>query len=274
MSTPSAPQKRAKRAASHSGLSRQVLPFVGIAIFIALWAAAIASTPGSMLPGPVAVLEALVTLASDGTLFEHIIASVLRVALGYVSAVVVAVPIGLALGWWKRAAKAFNPILQVFRPISPLAWIPIGILWFGVDDLTAVFLIFIASALPIMVAAMSAVHYIPAVHLRAGRNFGLEGPQLMWQVIYPAVMPRLLVGLRLALGVAWIVVVAAEMLAVRSGLGFLIIDSRNAGNRYDQVVAGIVMIGIIGVLLDLGMRQFEKLKSVRWGYRAAEAPRH
>lgn len=242
------------------------LPLIGIAIFLGLWSLAIAQSPGTLLPGPLAVLVAIGELAEDGTLFEHIFASLARVAAGYLAAVVVAIPIGIALGWWKRAEKAFNPMIQVFRPISPLAWIPLGILWFGVDNSTAVFLIFIASSFPIIVAAMSAVHHIPAVHLRAGRNFGLSGPDLVRTVVYPAIMPRLLVGLRLALGISWIVVVAAEMIAVRSGLGFLIIDSRNAGNRYDCVVAGMVMIGIIGVLLDLGMRQLEKLKSVRWGY--------
>ena len=134
---------------------------------------------------------------------------------------------------------------------------------------TAIFLIFVASSLPIMVAVMSAVHHIPVVNLRAGRNFGLKGLRLMRHVIYPAIMPRLLVGLRLALGISWIVVVAAEMISVRSGLGFLIIDSRNAGNRYDLIIAGMVMIGAIGVMLDLGMRQLEKLKSVRWGYQSS-----
>jgi NitT/TauT family transport system permease protein len=199
-------------------------------------------------------------------LFEHIFASLFRILIGYSAAVLVAIPVGLTLGWYRRGEKAMNPMLQVFRPISPLAWIPIAILWFGVGDLTAIFLIFIASTLPVMVATMSAVHHIPVVHLRAGRNFGMSGVQLMWRVIYPAVMPRLLVGLRLALGISWLVVVAAEMIAVRQGLGFLIIDSRNAGNRYDLVVAGMVMIGAVGVLLDLSMRQLEKLKVVRWGY--------
>jgi NitT/TauT family transport system permease protein len=244
----------------------RVLPLVGVAVFLALWWLGVALSPGTPLPGPVTVLRALVALASDGTLAEHIFASLHRVVLGYLAAVVVAIPLGLALGWWKRPARALNPLIEVFRPISPLAWIPIAILWFGVDDATAVFLIFIATCLPVVMATMSAVHHIPAVHLRAGRNFGLRGFSLMRYVIYPCVMPRLIVGLRVALGISWLVVVAAEMISVRSGLGFLIIDSRNAGNRYDLVVAGMVAIGVIGLLLDLGMREFEKLRSVRWAY--------
>src|SRR5262245_9158722 len=183
---------------------------MGIAAFLVAWGAAVALTPQTMLPGPVAVFKALQEIAIDGVLFEHMAASLFRVALGYLAAVVVALPVGLALGWWKRAETAVTPMTQIFRPISPLACIPTAILWFRVDNLTAIFLSFVASSLPIMVAVMSAVHHILVVNLRAGRNFGLNGLQLMRHVIYPAVMPRLLVGLRLALGISWIVVVAAE----------------------------------------------------------------
>jgi NitT/TauT family transport system permease protein len=102
--------------------------------------------------------------------------------------------------------------------------------------------------------------------VNAGRNFGLSSARLVYRVLYPAVIPQLIVGIRITLGVAWLVVVAAEMIAVNSGLGFLIVDARNAGNRYDLVVAGMVMIGTIGLLLDTGMRSLERMKSLRWGY--------
>jgi NitT/TauT family transport system permease protein len=252
-------------------VSQRLLPFVGVVLLFVVWGLAVVASGTTLMPGPLEVLNGLLELIAKGTLFKHIVASLFRVTWGYLAAVIVAIPLGLILGWYRRGEKTFNPLIQVFRPISPLAWIPIAILWFGVSDLATVFLIFIASSLPIAVAAMSAVHHIPAVHLNAGRNFGLSGPQLLRQVIYPSVMPRLIVGLRLSLGISWIVVVAAEMIAVNSGLGFLIIDSRNAGNRYDLVVAGMVMIGVIGMLLDNGMRQLEYLKSVRWGYTAMSA---
>jgi NitT/TauT family transport system permease protein len=170
------------------------------------------------------------------------------------------------LGWHKRSGMALNPLLQIFRPISPLAWIPISILWFGVGDISAIFLIFLASFLPLTVTAMNAVASVSPVHINAARNFGLSQGQLVSRVLYPAVAPQLIVGLRITLGIAWLVVVAAEMIAVNSGLGFLIVDSRNAGNRYDLVVAGMVLIGVIGLLLDLGMRSLEKVRSLRWGY--------
>ena len=151
-------------------------------------------------------------------------------------------------------------------PISPLAWIPIAILWFGVGDLTAIFLIFVASFLPLTVTAMNAVAIIPEVYVNIGRNFGLRRGALLYNVLYPAVMPQLVIGLRITLGIAWMVVVAAEMIAVNSGLGFMIVDARNAGNRYDLVVAGMVMIGVIGLLLDVGIRSLERIPSISWGY--------
>jgi len=113
---------------------------------------------------------------------------------------------------------------------------------------------------------MNAVRNVPPTLLRAGRNFGLSNPRLLVDVILPAALPQLIVALRISLGVAWLVVVAAEMIAVNSGLGFLIVDARNAGNRYDLVVAGMVMIGLIGLVLDLGMQQLEKMKALKWGY--------
>jgi NitT/TauT family transport system permease protein len=117
-----------------------------------------------------------------------------------------------------------------------------------------------------MLTAINAVRTVPAVYIHAGRNFGLSSTALVYRVLYPAVVPSLLVGLRITLGIAWLVVVAAEMIAVSSGLGFLIVDARNAGNRYDLVVAGMAIIGVIGLLLDLGMRSLENIRSFRWGY--------
>jgi NitT/TauT family transport system permease protein len=235
-----------------------VLSLLGLAALVALWSGALALGGSPILPGPWKVLLGLCDLARRGLLVKHVVASLFRVTWGYVTAVLVGVPLGLCLGWWRRAERAVNPFLQILRPISPLAWIPISILWFGVGDTGAVFIIFLASVLPITVAAMNAVASVPEVHIQAGRNFGLSSRELLSRVIFPSVLPQLIVGMRLALGVAWLVVVAAEMIAVSSGLGFLIVDARNAGNRYDLVVAGMVLIGAIGLLLDLGMRRLER----------------
>ena len=241
-------------------------PVAFIAAILVVWHFAAERQTTHILPGPLAVAAGIVELSQRGLLLKYIVASLFRVTWGYVTAALLAIPIGLTIGWYRRSEMALNPLIQIFRPISPLAWIPISILWFGVGDVAAMFLIFLASFLPLTVTAMNAVANIPSVYVNAGRNFGLSQTQLVYHVLYPAVMPQLIIGLRITLGIAWLVVVAAEMIAVNSGLGFLIVDARNAGNRYDLVVAGMVLIGIIGLLLDIGMRSLEGIRSLRWGY--------
>jgi NitT/TauT family transport system permease protein len=244
----------------------RLLPLTGILLFVLAWHFAVAANDGTLVPSPLAAVMGIVELAEKGLLAKYVVASLFRVTWGYLAALVIAVPLGVLLGLWQRGEKALNPVLQLLRPISPLAWIPIAILWFGVGDVAAVFLIFLASLLPLTLTTINAVHNIESVYLAAGRNFGLTGRELVRSVILPAILPQLIVGMRITLGIAWLVVVAAEMIAVSSGLGFLIIDARNAGNRYDLVVAGMILIGVIGVVLDAMMRRLERLPGVRWGY--------
>jgi NitT/TauT family transport system permease protein len=180
--------------------------------------------------------------------------------------VILGIPTGLFLGWHPTTARAMNPLIQMLRPISPLAWMPLAVIWFGVSNMAPMFLIFLASFFPTVVAAMNGVRNVPPMYLQAGRNFGLTTRQLITRVVLPATLPRILVGLRIAFGVAWLVLVAAEMIAVDSGLGYLIIDARNAGKRYDLVVAGMLMIGLIGLLLDSGIRMIERLPAVKWAF--------
>jgi NitT/TauT family transport system permease protein len=253
-------------SAARTTVRVRLRPIAFIAALLVLWSIGIRREPSHLLPGPWGVVGGIADLVRHGLLLKYVVASLFRVTWGFVLAVVLAIPLGLAVGWYRRAEMALNPILQILRPISPLAWIPIAILWFGVGDLAAIFLIFVGCFFPLMLTAINAVQSIPAVYVNAGRNFGLSSAALVYRVLYPAVVPNLIVGLRITLGIAWLVVVAAEMIAVSSGLGFLIIDARNAGNRYDLVLAGMLIIGVIGLLLDMGMRSLEKVKSFRWGY--------
>ncbi|HUP44315.1 MAG TPA: ABC transporter permease [Thermoanaerobaculia bacterium] len=245
---------------------RRAAPFLGLLVFTALWDLAVRWTGAPFVPSPWEAVQGIVELAQRGLLLKYVVASLFRVTWGYLLAVFIAIPFGIALGMSQRAEATVSPLLQLLRPISPLAWIPIAILWFGVGDLSAVFLIFLASFFPLAVAAMLAVREVDGVHLRAGLNFGMPRWQLIVRVVLPSIVPQLIVSMRIVLGIAWLVVVAAEMIAVSSGLGFLIIDARNAGNRYDLVVAGMLLIGLIGVALDLFMRRLERLDFVRWGY--------
>jgi NitT/TauT family transport system permease protein len=242
-----------------------LLPLAVAVGFVALWHFAVKWTGSDIFPTPRQVLAGTWELVEKGVLVKFIVASLFRVATGYLLAVFVGIPLGLLMGWFTRMRMALNPAIQVLRPISPIAWIPVAILWFGVSDLAPIFLIFLASLFPIAVAAMAAVQNIQLVYLRAARNFGISGLELFKKVVLPAALPQILTGLRPALGVAWLVVVAAEMIAVNSGLGYLIIDARNAGKRYDLVVAGMAMIGLIGLGLDWLVRRMERLDEVCWG---------
>jgi NitT/TauT family transport system permease protein len=229
------------------------------------WDAIIRIWGSNLIPGPLPVLRGIAELISKGILLKYIVASLFRVTWGFSLAVAVGIPFGLFLGWFRPAYQAFNPLIQVLRPISPIAWIPLAILWFGISDAAPIFLIFLASVFPITVSATAAVQGIQPVYLRAARNFGLGRVQLFRRVILPAALPQILTGIRISLGVAWLVVVAAEMIAVNSGLGYLIIDARNAGKRYDLVVAGMLIIGLIGLTLDLLVRRLERHEVIGWG---------
>jgi NitT/TauT family transport system permease protein len=252
--------------ASSATLTKIVPPTVVIMLLIAIWWILVVRNDSAIFPTPWQVVTGAWDLARDGTLWQHIGASLFRVGIGFGMAFLVAVPLGLWIGWVGGAYRTLNPIFQMLRPISPIAWIPIAILWFGVGDLSPIFLIFISSVFPMMVQTTSGVHTIDRRYLRAAANFGVSRWVLFGRVVIPAVLPEIIVGIRIGIGVAWLVVVAAEMIALRSGLGYLIIDSRNAGNRYDLVIASMIIIGAIGLLLDGTTRLLERLKSVKWRY--------
>jgi NitT/TauT family transport system permease protein len=225
-------------------------------------------TATKVFPSPLSVEKGLAELLRKHVLWADIGDSLRRVAVGFGTAAVVGIPLGLTLGWYPAANQIVNPVLQILRPISPIAWIPVAIIFFGIGDRAATFLVFLGAFFPIVVACVSGVSNVPSIFRRAGRNFGLSPAQILARVVFPAALPQILIGLRIALGIAWLVVVAGEMIAVDSGLGYLVIDSRNSGKRYDLVVAAMLLIGLIGLALDIGFRRLEKIRSVRWGFRS------
>ena len=244
-------------------------PIVAAGLLLAVWHFSVVWTATKVFPSPLSVEKGLAELFHKHVLWADIGDSLRRVALGF----------GLARSWEFHLAcrwdgirplnQVVNPVVQILRPISPIAWIPVAIIFFGVGDKPAVFLVFLSAFFPILVSCVAGVANVPAIFRRAGRNFGLSPTQILARVVFPAALPQILIGLRLALGVAWLVVVAAEMIAVDSGLGYLVIDSRNSGKRYDLVVAAMLVIGLIGLALDFGFRRLEKIRSVRWGFRHA-----
>ena len=218
------------------------------------------------LPSFTQTIGALWEMMRNGEITWNLWVSTYRSLGGLAIGSLLGIVLGLVMATSPGADRFFAPLVATTYSLPKSSLIPLFILWFGVGDLAAIFLIFVGCFFPLLLTAMSAVHNIPSVYIDVGRNFGLSTPQFIYRVLYPAVVPQLITGSRITMGIAWLVVVAAEMIAVNSGLGFLIIDARNAGNRYDLVMAGMVIIGLIGLLLDLGMRSLERVESFRWSY--------
>lgn len=245
---------------------RWVLPLAVGALLLAAWwiASATGQFPRGTVPSPEAVARGFGAEARSGRLVDDIVASLYRVGFGFVIACAAAIPAGLALGRFAAARAAFLPWVNFFRTLSPIAWIPFAIIWFGIGDPPALFIIFLATFFQITLATVGATATVPRVHYRVADDLGLRGAAVLFEVTLPAILPQLMVALRVAIGVAWMVVVAAEMIAVRSGLGFLIIDARNA-LRMDLVVVGMITIGAIGIGLDALFARLARAPMLRWG---------
>jgi len=215
------------------------------------------------VPGVREILAAFRELVAQGVLVRYTVASLFRVTAGFYLAVAVSVPLGLFLGRSRAVNGILNPVIQFLRPISPLAWIPFALVWFGIGDRPAVFIIFLASFFPLLVSSTNAAAAIHPMYFQVAANLHFSAWERFRYVVLPASIPSVILALRVTLGVAWLVVVAAEMIAVKSGLGYLIIDSRNA-LRMDYVIVSMITIGAIGLGLDYFMLRLEGLESLRW----------
>lgn len=241
------------------------LPLLAFSLILLGWdlAGRYGGWSSHVFPGIGELVVGMLELAADGTLIRHSVASLFRVTAGFYLAIIFGIPLGMILGRWKAGQLFLNPVIQFLRPISPLAWIPLSMLWFGIGDKPAVFLIFLAAFFPLVVSTMVAVASINPIYFLVAANFDLNQYEITRKVIIPAMLPSVLTALRITIGIAWVVVVAAEMIAVKSGLGYLIIDSRNA-LRMDYVVAGMIVIGLIGLALDYIMKNLGEMKSMAW----------
>lgn len=238
----------------------------GTAVTILLWQ--VLCTVGgwneALFPLPLRTLAGLGELLASGVLAYDIAASLLRFAVGYLSSVLIALVLGLVLGWYSRVWAYLSPIAQVLRPVSPVAWLPFIVLFFGIGEAPAIAIIFLAAFFPVLLSTIAAVQKIEPVYLRVAQNFGIGQPQLFTKILLPAVFPQVATGLHLALGTAWVFLVAGEMVGAQSGLGFLIIDARN-NLRADLLMAAILVIGVLGLLLDSAMGLAERRLYRRWG---------
>ena len=184
--------------------------------------------------------------------------------IGYAIAVVCGVAGGIALGIFSKAFAFINPVIQIIRPIAPVAWLPFIVLVFGIGDIPAIVIIFIAGFFPILLSTVSAVNSIDETYIKVASNFDLTKWENVTKVIFPASFPQIMNSLRLALGTSWIFLVSGEMVGSQSGLGFLIMDAKNA-IRMDALMAVIITIGVIGFVLDFVIRSIERKVSKNYG---------
>ncbi|MDR3396128.1 MAG: ABC transporter permease [Pandoraea sp.] len=219
-----------------------------------------------ILPSPVAVvtkwwqyLKPTVTMADglgawlhSSELLTDAANSLYRVVMGFLVGTVIALPLGLLMGTSTRVYGLFNPLVQVVRPIPPIAYIPLAILWFGLGNPPAFFLIALGAFFPVLMNTIAGVRHVDGIYLRAARNLGASQFTIFRRVIMPAATPYILSGIRIGIGTAFIVVIVAEMIAVNNGLGYRILEAREY-MWSDKIIAGMLTIGLLGLVIDLGM---------------------
>ncbi len=245
-------------------LLAQVQHFWLLVVFIVVWQAI--STFGVrynpqldvMLPPPTAVFSAAVDLMQRGVLLTHVFDSLYRVLLAVGTASVIGIPLGLAMGWFPRFRSTVDPLLEFVRPIPPLAWIPLSILWFGIGDTQIVYIIFLAAFFPIVLNSMAGARDIDTYLVRAGQSLGARPGELFKTVVLPAAMPNIFTGVRIGLGIGWMALVAGELVAAPTGLGYMINNARTLF-RSDYILLGMVLIGVLGLALDFLMRRLALL---------------
>jgi len=211
------------------------------------------ATSRTLLPPPTAIFSAAWELLSSGELLRHARDSLKREMVAFLWASI-SIPIGIAMGWSKMIDEQMDPIMEMLRPIPPLAWIPLSILWFGVGDEQNQFIIFLGIFFPILLNTINGVKGIEPNLIRAARCLGASEANILWRIVVKAALPQIVTGIRIGLGVGWMALVAAELVGANSGLGFLINDARTV-LRTDYIIVGMASIGIIGLLLDQIIRE-------------------
>ncbi|MFP5036849.1 ABC transporter permease [Staphylococcus pseudintermedius] len=241
-------------------------PFYTFALFLLLWQCVIwiGHYQPVLLPGPVHVAQSIGNFIITGEIFLHLGISLYRFIVGFLIAVMLAIPLGILLGRNRILYQAIEPLLQTIRPISPIAWSPFIVLWFGIGSLPAIFIIFIAAFFPIIFNTIKGVRTIDNHYLKIADNLNIHGWSLYRDIIFPGAFKHIMSGIHVAVGTSWIFLVSGEMIGAQSGLGFLIVDSRNMLNLED-VLSAIFFIGIFGFLIDRIISYLESLILKRFG---------
>lgn len=240
------------------------LSLTTLTVLLAIWWAVAAAQWISplFLPAPGLVLQKLIAIASpqgfmDATLWQHLAASLTRIVLALLAAVVIGIPVGIAMGLSPTVRGILDPVIELYRPVPPLAYLPLMVIWFGIGETSKILLIYLAIFAPVAMSALAGVKSAQQVRIRAAQSLGASRAQVLWFVILPGALPEILTGLRIGLGVGWSTLVAAELIAATRGLGFMV---QSAGEflATDVVLAGIAVIAIIAFLLELGLRALQR----------------
>lgn len=246
-------------------LSRHLtLSLTTLAVLLAIWWAVTAAALINplFLPAPGQVLQKLLTIASaqgfmDATLWQHLAASLGRIVVALLAATIVGIPVGIAMGLSPTVRGILDPLIELYRPVPPLAYLPLMVIWFGIGETSKILLIYLAIFAPVAMSALAGVKSAQQVRIRAAQSLGANRAQVLWLVILPGALPEILTGLRIGLGVGWSTLVAAELIAATRGLGFMV---QSAGEflATDVVLAGIAVIAIIAFGLELGLRALQR----------------
>jgi ABC-type nitrate/sulfonate/bicarbonate transport system permease component len=209
-----------------------------------------------LMPAPTTIAFTAAGMIASGELLFHLLASLKREASAFLIAAT-AIPLGIAMGWWRPVYNQVNPIMEILRPIPPLAWIPLSILWFGIGDEQNEFIIFLGMFFPILVNTIVGVKNIDPNMVRAARSLGAPEHKVLARIVLISALPQIITGVRIGLGVGWMALVAAELVGANSGLGFLINDARSM-LRTDTITVGMLAIGVVGFLIDTAIRALSR----------------
>ncbi len=233
---------------------------VSIIVFMLVWQIVAMGNllPEYFLPAPTEIFKRFILFVQrpvygDQTLLQHLLVSFKRVLLGFLIGSITGIPVGLLMGWSKKIENTIDTLFELFRPIPPIAWIPLAILWLGIGETSKIFLIWIGAFIPSVINSYMGVKQTPSVLLKAARTMGAKEQNLFIEVVIPSSIPYILAGLRVGLGNSWAILVAAELVAAQSGLGYMM----NLARRYldtSGVIVGMITIGVMGWLCDSGMR--------------------
>jgi sulfonate transport system permease protein len=215
-----------------------------------------------LLPPPTKVAQAFVTLTASGELPRHLGISLLRVLNGFAIAAGLGLALGIGIGLSRRLDRATDLTIQLIKPIPPIAWIPLAILWFGIGETSKVFIIFLGAIFPILVNTIDGIRQTDSRHVELARILEISRVRFITHVVLPGALPAIMTGLRVGLMVAWMCVVAAELIAASSGVGYLIMDARQL-SQTDQVLVGMITIGAMGKALDIVLKEIER-RLITW----------